>query len=160
MKAITGSELMGKYDLTSDFLSAHTLSILYTLQKERDYNEEAYIENFYKLWCEIGKNLQNVFPAGNKPAKQQRIFGFLLMTNLTEVAYLRGHPLAFNSALWPKLSDSLDQLMIFGKDNNIWLIPTSIDSLLMKQILSAISTGNHSDALFLIRELLRCLPKI
>jgi hypothetical protein len=160
MKVITGSELMGQYDLTSDFLAAHTLSLLYTLQKEGVYNEEAYIGNFYKLWCEMGKNLQNIFPAGNKPAKQQRVFGSLLMANLTEVAYLRGHPLAFNSALWPKWSDSLDQLMIFGKNNNIWLLPTSVDPLLMKQILSAISTGNHSDALFLIQEVLRCLPKI
>jgi len=160
IKAITGSEEMGKYDLTSDFLAAHTLSLLYTLQQAGSYNEEVYIENFYKLWCDLGDQLLNAFPAGQNPVKQQRVFGSLLMANLATDAYLRGTPLRFNSSLWPKWSDSLDQLMIFGKNNNIWMLPFPVEPTLMKQILDAIAIGEYITALALIEKLLKILTKI
>lgn len=160
IKAITGSEEMGKYDLTSDFLAAHTLSLLYTLQQAGSYNEEVYLENFYKLWCVLGDQLLNAFPAGQNPVKQQRVFGNLLMVNLTKDSYLRGTPLRFNSSLWPKWSDSLDQLMIFGKNNNIGMLPCPVEPTLMKQIINSIAIGEHSTALDLIEKLLRILTKI
>ena len=153
MKAITGSEEMGKYDLTSDFLAVNTLSLLHTLQQAGSYNEEVYIENFYKLWCDLGGKLLNAFPAGQNPVKQQRVFGNLLMANLTTDAYLRGNPLPFNSSLWPKWSDSLDQLIIFGKNNNIWMPPCEVEPTLMKAILNAIAIGEYSAASILIQDL-------
>ena len=160
IKAITGSEAMGQYDLSSDFLAAHTLSLFYTLQQTGNYNEEVYTQNFYRLWCDLGYQLLNAFPAGQNPVKQQRVFSNLFMANLATDAYVRGNPLPFNCSLWLKWSESLDQLMIFGKNNKIWMLPSPVDPKLMKEILNAIAIGENSTASVLIQDLSKTLPKI
>ena len=159
LKAIVGTSKMGHFDLQSAFIAAHTVSLIRMLEQAQIYSTAIYIQNFYKFWCQIGGGLLNLFPASQNKVKQKRFFGFLLMAYLTHNAYWHKHSLEFNSELWPEWTDSLDQLVVFGKYGNIWLRPSVVDSQLMEKILSAITTGSYSTALYFTGELFSNLPR-
>jgi len=141
-----GRERMGELDLRSDFLSIRSLSLLLMLHEEKVYKENKYIQWFYKISRHVSRQMLDVFPAGDRKDKQQRVFGCLLMSNLIRDAYTKPNvPLEFNAELWPVWSNDLDKISLYS-DGEPWLPGCSIDPNLMKKILRDISERNYDKA--------------
>jgi len=153
-----GRERMGELDLRSDFLAVHTLSLLQTFHEEKTYNHRKYIRWFYEIWCGICRTMLEVFPSNRRKDKQQRIFGYLLMSKLIRDAHLSNYPLEFNGELWPVWNDSLEWLSIYSQCEPL-ISGCTVDSVLMMRILEDISIGNYDNALPKLDELWRCLPR-
>jgi len=154
-----GRERMGELDLRSDFLSIRSLSLLLMLHEEKVYKENKYIEWLYKISRNVSRKMLDVFPAGDRKDKQQRIFGWLLMSNLIRDAYtLPNVPLEFNAELWPVWSDALDKISLYS-NGEPWLPGCSIDPNLMNKILRDISEGRYDEASSGIDKLWRHLSR-
>ncbi|PSB24626.1 hypothetical protein C7B82_26780 [Stenomitos frigidus ULC18] len=153
-----GRERIGELDLRSDYLVVHTLSLFLMFHDERAYNHRKYIRWFYELWCGVCRAMLDVFPNDGREDKQQRIFGYLLMSKLIRDAHLSNYPLEFNGELWPVWNPSLDGLSIYSQGEP-FISGCPVDSALMKQILEDISTSNYGRALPKIDELWKCLPR-
>ena len=83
-----GRARMGELDLRSHFRVANTLSYNFALETEKFPNQRAYIRYFYRIWCQVCRMLVESFPTNNqkninREDKQRRMFGYLLMSNLT-----------------------------------------------------------------------------
>ncbi|HEY9861307.1 MAG TPA: hypothetical protein V6D16_17540, partial [Candidatus Obscuribacterales bacterium] len=153
-----GEKRMGELDLRSDFLAAHTLSLFFMLHDRKTYNRREYVKWFYEMWHKVCKAMLDAFPANPREDKQQRVFGYLLMSNLISDAYISNYPLEFEAELWPVWGDSLDWLSIYSSGNPL-LSGSPVNPNLMEQILNNISTGEYDVAAAKIRKLWRQLPR-
>jgi hypothetical protein len=153
-----GEKRMGELDLRSDFLAAHMLSLFFMLHDRKTYNRREYVKWFYEMWHKVCKAMLDAFPASQREDKQQRVFGYLLMSNLISDAYISNYPLEFEAELWPVWGDSLDWLSIYSSGNPL-LSGSPVNPNLMEQILNNISTGEYDFAAAEIRELWRQLPR-
>lgn len=149
-----GRKRMGELDLRSDFLAAHTLSCFFS---KSIYNS-AYIEEFYNIWTKVGRAMLDAFPCSRREDKQQRVFGYLLMSNLISDAYVNDRPLEFNAELWPVWKPSLDWLSIYS-NGKPFVAGSPIEPTLMEQVLTNISTGKYDAAAAGVRELWCYLPR-
>lgn len=96
-----GQELLGELDLRNDFLAVHTISLYGTLRQCGVNNRQKYVTWFYTIWDQVCGTMPNAFPARQRKDKQQRVFGFLLMSNLIRDAHLEKRPLEFEGEMWP-----------------------------------------------------------
>ncbi|MBD2099118.1 hypothetical protein H6F90_29070 [Trichocoleus sp. FACHB-591] len=149
-----GRKRMGELDLRSDFLATHTLSCFFS---KSIYNT-AYIEEFYNIWTKVGRAMLNAFPCSKREDKQQRVFGYLLMSNLISDAYINDRPLGFNAELWPVWKPSLDWLSIYS-NGKPFVAGSPIEPALMEKVLTNISAGEYDVAAAGIRELWDYLPR-
>jgi hypothetical protein len=153
-----GRERLGELDLRSDYLVVHTLSLFLMFHEEKAYNHRKYIRWFYNLWCGVCRSMLDVFPSNKRKDKQQRVFGYLLMSKLISDAHLSNYPLEFNGELWPVWNTSLDGLSIYSQGEP-FVSGCKVDSAIMVQILEGISTGSYDNVLPEIDRLWRCLPR-
>ncbi|NJO79929.1 MAG: hypothetical protein HC827_16390 [Cyanobacteria bacterium RM1_2_2] len=146
-----GQERMGELDLRNDFLAVHTISLYGTLKECKAYNHRNYIARFYLIWNEVCGSMLDAFPPAQRKDKQQRVFGFLLMSNLINDAHLEKRPLEFEGEMWPVWDESLSHLSILS--NGHILHPGSpVDSQLMAQIIGLISANQYREAAFGIKQ--------
>lgn len=153
---------MGELDLRSDFWAAHTLSLFYSLhQNFETYDQTKYIRWLHKIWCEICPKMLNAFPNSDRTDKQQRIFGFLLMSILIKRTYIRNNcrTLEFKSELWPCWSKDLEYLSIYSNGEPFIPPGSSVDKQLMLEILQLISSNNYDAAEAAIENLWKQVPK-
>ena len=142
---IHGRKRLGELDLRSDFLAAHTLSYCLALKGKNFPSQDKYIKNLYTIWCTVCRLMIDVFPSCERVDKQQRVFGYLLMSNCIRHAYESDHPLEFKAELWPDWNSSLDKLAFYSGGNLIY--PGSpVDPSVMHQVLDDISQGRYDRA--------------
>lgn len=153
-----GRERVGELDLRSDFLAVHTLSLHSTLKQVGENNPQEYVKWFHKLWNRICIEMLNAFPAEQRIDKQQRVFGFLLMSNLTRDAHLKHCPLEFNREMWPVWNESLDCLSI-SSCGKIILPGSPVEPQLMKRIIQSISKRRYEVAAEGINQLWSSIPR-
>lgn len=153
-----GRQRMREFDLRSDFLAVHTLSLFYNIKQYGVYNTEGYIHWLHHLWNKACREMLGVFPIDRRKDKLQRVFGYLLMSNLIADAHLGHYPLEFRAELCPDWSSQLDILSICS--NGYPLVPSSkVDPELMQKILDDISTGSYDSASSGIRDIYKHLPR-
>lgn len=156
LKQISGSSKMAHFDLQSDFISAHMLSLLQTFEERGMYCQETYRDHLHHIWCEIGNFSVGIFPTDRDRGKQQRVLGWALTSNVIATSNANKSLLELDSELWPEWSEDLDLLVVYGRNGKIWRSPSHIDTSLMKELLNSISLGCCQDILSLSSKLISC----
>jgi hypothetical protein len=154
----SGSARISAMDLSSDFLAAHTLSLLLTFTDEKSYNMRKYIRWLYEIWCQVCRAMLDSRPNISHKGKQQRIFGHLLMANLITNSYLRNHPLAFGAELWVDWNSQLNWLSVTS-GGKFLVTGSSVEPTLMADVLGMISLGNYDEAASGIAKIWENLPR-
>lgn len=159
IKLICGSSRMGYFDLQSDYLATHTLSLFRSINSKEGYRENTYLKYLYEFWCELGLSLLEVFPAKANIGKQKRTLGYAIMYHLIKRRYLGITDINLESELWPEWNDGLDSLIIFGKNGKIWSCCHPLPPNLMKNILNLISSCKYQELIETSEELTNILLK-
>jgi hypothetical protein len=159
----SGKRLLVELDLRSDYLAAHTLSILETFQECGSHNFSTYDKWFNTVWCKVCRGMLESFSnlnSGNNSRKDKvrRVFGFLLMAHLFHESYSHRSPIRLNEELLPDWSPAMDRLSIESA-RQPWIRGEKVDPTLMKKIRRLIIQCKYDDAEEAIVTLWKGLPK-
>jgi hypothetical protein len=154
---------MAEFDLRSDYIAAHTLSCLKTIQKNSTYNEEIYYKYLYQTWCVVGRGMLEAFPVKNgrkiKIGTLRRIFGYLLMANLISDAHNTCDlPFKLKGELFPEWKTSCDKLSIWS-NGKVYIKGQPVDSRIMKRVVKALLRRDYDGAAKDIRQIWQSLPR-
>jgi hypothetical protein len=159
----SGKRLLVELDLRSDYLAAHTLSILETFQECGSHNFSTYDKWFNTVWCKVCRGMLESFSnlnSGNNSRKDKvrRVFGFLLMAHLFHESYSHRSPIRLNEELLPDWSPAMDRLSIESA-RQPWIRGEKVDPTLMKKIRRLIIQCKYDAAEEAIVALWKGLPK-
>ena len=154
-----GRHAFVELDLRSDYLAARTLSILETFRGSGPYNDKAYRDHLYLIWCKVCRGMLETFSrkGHSRKDKVRRVFGYLLMSHCIQKSY-RGAPFSLTGELVPNWNTTWTEFSV--KTNDFFLIPgVQVERRIMRKIHKLISDGKYDLAQENIVELWRTIPK-
>jgi hypothetical protein len=156
----SGRRMMVEFDLRSDYLAAHTLSILETFRQNEFYTIPGYEKNMYLIWCKVCRGMLQAFhkPISSRKDKLRRIFGYLLTAHVLCESYKGISPIALKGELLPEWSQNKDKITITS-NHRPYVLGQSVCHISMKKILRLILRGDYDAAQDSIALLWKTLPK-
>jgi hypothetical protein len=156
----SGKRLILELDLRSDYLAAHTLSVLMTLRKSPSYNIKIYEDSFYFVWCKVCRGMLETFSIRktSRKDKVRRIFGYFLMAHVLRESYQHNSPIKLNGELLPDWDSKMTKLSI-QSNRQPWIHGAPVDSTIMRKIHRLIWNEDYDQAENEISRIWRTLPK-
>ena len=151
-------ERMGVLDLEADYVAAYTVSRLFCLIDSRNRNPQLHLVWFDKIWRTVCRSMLEAFSPPSRKGTHQRVFGYLLMSNLLKKHLISKLPLEFDAELWPDWSEDLTHFYVQTRGKP-WIHGADVSPILMSQILDHLSVGKYDLASAQIESLWKTIPR-